>query len=144
MAGFNMRKRLLVSSAIASVALFSAPAFAQDDQAPAAEQSDGEEIIVTGSRIPQPNLESASPVTVVGAAEIKQTGTTRVEDLINSLPQVFAGQGGSISNGATGTATIDLRNLGATRTLKKPFDLAELLATINEVLAATPKGGPVR
>ncbi len=34
--------------------------------------------------------------------------------------------------------------LGATRTLKKPFDLAELLATINEVLAATPKGGPVR
>ncbi len=34
-----------------------------------------QDIIVTGSRIPQPNLESASPVTVVTSQEVKLSGT---------------------------------------------------------------------
>jgi outer membrane receptor protein involved in Fe transport len=76
-----------------------------------------QDIIVTGSRIPQPNLESSSPVTVVTSQEVKVSGTTRTEDLVNSLPQVFAGQGSNISNGATGTATVDLRGLGSKRNL---------------------------
>jgi outer membrane receptor protein involved in Fe transport len=75
------------------------------------------EVVVTGTRIPSPNLESVSPVTAVTAAEIKAQGVTRVEDLINSLPQAFAAQGASISNGATGTATLNLRGLGVSRTL---------------------------
>lgn len=74
------------------------------------------EVIVTGTRIPSPNLESVSPVTAVSAAEIKATGVTRVEDMINSLPQAFAAQGAALSNGSTGTATVSLRGLGATRT----------------------------
>jgi outer membrane receptor protein involved in Fe transport len=77
----------------------------------------GQEIIVTGSRIPQPNLETASPVTTVSSQEVKLQGTTRTEDLINSLPQVFADQGSNVSNGATGTAEIDLRGLGAKRSM---------------------------
>ncbi len=76
-----------------------------------------QDIVVTGSRIPQPNLTSASPVTVVTAQEVKLQGTTRTEDLINSLPQSFAAQGSNISNGATGTATVNLRGLGSSRTL---------------------------
>ncbi|HET9397433.1 MAG TPA: TonB-dependent receptor, partial [Sphingomicrobium sp.] len=64
-----------------------------------------------------PNLESASPVTVVSSQEVKLAGTTRTEDLINSLPQVFATQGSNISNGASGTATISLRGLGSVRSL---------------------------
>jgi outer membrane receptor protein involved in Fe transport len=75
------------------------------------------EIVVTGTRIPSPNLTSIAPVTTVGAADIKAQGVTRIEDITNSLPQVFAGQGSSITNGATGAATVDLRGLGATRTL---------------------------
>src|SRR3954452_21070911 len=43
-----------------------------------------QEIIVTGSRIPQPNLQTASPVTTVSSAEVKLSGTTRAEDLLNS------------------------------------------------------------
>ena len=39
------------------------------------------------------------------------------EDILNNLPQVFAGQGAAVSNGATGTATVNLRNLGSDRTL---------------------------
>jgi iron complex outermembrane receptor protein len=79
--------------------------------------SSPQEIIVTGSRIPQPNLETASPVTTVSSQEVKLQGTTRTEDLINSLPQVFADQGSNVSNGATGTAEIDLRGLGAKRSM---------------------------
>ncbi|MFN2472948.1 MAG: TonB-dependent receptor plug domain-containing protein, partial [Sphingomicrobium sp.] len=76
-----------------------------------------QDIVVTGSRIPQPNLTSSSPVTVVTAQEVKLQGTTRVEDLLNSLPQSFAAQGSNVSNGSTGTATVNLRGLGTTRTL---------------------------
>jgi iron complex outermembrane receptor protein len=72
---------------------------------------------VTGSRIATANLESTSPVTVVTAKDIKLEGVRSVENLLNNLPQVFADQGGSISNGSTGTATVNLRNFGADRTL---------------------------
>jgi outer membrane cobalamin receptor len=76
-----------------------------------------QEVVVTGSRIPQPNLTSISPVTSIGAEAVKIEGVTRVEDLINNLPQAFADLGGNLSNGSTGTATVNLRNLGPQRTL---------------------------
>src|SRR5207249_3805975 len=76
-----------------------------------------QDIVITGTRIPQPNVTSASPVTVLSSQEIKLQGTTRTEDLINSLPQAFAAQGSNVSNGATGAATINLRGLGSVRTL---------------------------
>src|SRR4051794_18068724 len=75
------------------------------------------DIVITGTRIPQPNLTSASPVTVLTSQEVKLQGTSRTEDLINSLPQSFAAQGSNLSNGASGTATVNLRNLGPQRTL---------------------------
>ncbi len=77
----------------------------------------GTPIVVTGTRVNRPDLESVSPLTVVGAEEIASTGTTRAEDLINALPQVVAGQTAFISNGASGTATVNLRGLGSLRTL---------------------------
>jgi iron complex outermembrane receptor protein len=99
-------------------ALVSAPAFAQDAAPQDAEDNAPQgEILVTGSRISNPNLTSVSPVTVVTSAEVKAQGNTRVEDLLNSLPQVFASQGSSDANGASGIATVDLRNLGSARTL---------------------------
>ena len=76
-----------------------------------------QEVVVTGSRIAQPNLETTSPVTQVTAGDIAVQGVTRVEDLVNQLPQAFAAQNASVSNGATGTATVNLRGLGAPRTL---------------------------
>jgi iron complex outermembrane receptor protein len=85
--------------------------------AASAQEQELEQIVVTGSRIPQANLEGTSPVSVLGAQDVELEGTTRVEDLINNLPQAFADQGGNISNGATGTATVNLRNLGPDRTL---------------------------
>jgi len=75
------------------------------------------DIVVTGTRIPQPNLTSAAPVTVVTNQDVKLTGTTRVEDLLNQLPSVGAAQTSGVSNGASGTAEVDLRYLGPKRTL---------------------------
>jgi len=137
---FNFRQRLLTTTLLVSAGLIATPAFAQAQPDPAdtdpaettapveatttpSVSAEGEpvdeakDIVVTGSRIPQPNLTSASPVTVISSQEIKLQGTTRTEDLLNSLPQTFAGQGSNISNGSTGTATVDLRGLGAARTL---------------------------
>ena len=76
-----------------------------------------QDIVVTGSRIPQPNLESAAPVTVVSDQDIKLSGATRIDDVINQLPSAAASQGPGLPNPATGTAEIDLRYLGAKRTL---------------------------
>jgi outer membrane receptor protein involved in Fe transport len=44
-------------------------------------------------------------------------GNVRIEDFVNVLPQVFAGQASEVSNGASGTATLNLRGLGSARTL---------------------------
>jgi iron complex outermembrane receptor protein len=95
-----------------------AQASAPADQTPEAGPASSENaIVITGSRIPQPNLTAVSPVTVVNSQEVRLQGTTRTEDLINSLPQAFAEQGGNLANGATGTATVNLRGLGSNRTL---------------------------
>jgi iron complex outermembrane recepter protein len=103
-----------VASAVLGLALISTPSFAQD--AKPAEDA-GEAIIVTGSRIQQPNLQGISPITTVTAQDIKLQGSTKVEDILNGLPQVFAAQSSTLSNGATGTATVNLRGLGTSRTL---------------------------
>ena len=85
--------------------------------APAAFAQDDDEIIVTGTRIQNANLASSSPVFQVDAGEVDSRGTTRVEDLINILPQAFASQTSEVANGATGTSAANLRNLGSIRTL---------------------------
>ncbi|HKX60126.1 MAG TPA: TonB-dependent receptor [Steroidobacteraceae bacterium] len=84
---------------------------------PALAQENIEEIVVTGSRIRAANLESTTPVTQVTAADVVTQGVTRIEDLVNQLPQAFAAQNVTVSNGSTGTATLDLRGLGSPRTL---------------------------
>lgn len=75
------------------------------------------EVVVTGTRILNPNASALSPVTTVSSQDFEQMGVTRVEDLLNQLPQVFADQNANASNGATGTSDINLRGLGAKRTL---------------------------
>jgi len=76
-----------------------------------------QEVVVTGSRLNTPNTTSISPITTVSATDVEQTGLTRVEDVLNNLPMVFAGMNATTANGADGTATVDLRGLGNQRTL---------------------------
>ncbi len=76
-----------------------------------------EEVVVTGSRIQRANITASSPVTQIDAQDLQFTGITRVEDALRYLPQVYSEQSTGQSNGATGTATVSLRNLGPERTL---------------------------
>ncbi len=76
-----------------------------------------EAVQVTGTLIPRPTLEAMSPVTTLEVEELTYRGINRVEDLLTSLPQVFVAQNSTVSNGASGTATVDLRYLGTQRTL---------------------------
>ena len=114
----NLRRAVRLTLAAVAAAAVSGEAFAQQ-QAPAATvaQNEIETVVVTGSRIQTPNEISISPVTTITAVDIQQTGYTRTEDLINSLPSVVASQGANLSITADGTSTIDLRGLGAQRTL---------------------------
>lgn len=75
------------------------------------------EVTVTGSRIVVPNATSISPITTVSSEEFAQVGATRVEDVLNQLPQVFADQNSTSINGGNGTETVDLRGLQTKRTL---------------------------
>ncbi len=99
-------------------------------QAPAASQSNAQnsgtavqEVIVTGTRIPQANLQSVSPVQVVTSQEIAIGGRSQTVDILNQLPQTafavgvdFGPTSDALSNPG-GAATVDLRGLGPQRTL---------------------------
>ena len=107
------KKPAVIATEIALAMMASQYAYAQAVQT--AERV--ERVEVTGSRLPQANAEGVSPVTVINAYDMKLDGLSKPEDLLNNLPQVFATQGGQVSNGASGTANVNLRNLGVNRNL---------------------------
>ncbi|MCB2108485.1 MAG: TonB-dependent receptor [Rhodobacteraceae bacterium] len=107
---YQALKGLLLASA-ASFASFAA--VAQEGQQAAAL----EEIVVTGSRIQRTDLVSNSPVSVVSFEEIKNVGTSNIEEFLRDLPQATADVGRNGNNGNDGTATVNLRNLEPERTL---------------------------
>ncbi|HEY4370131.1 MAG TPA: TonB-dependent receptor [Steroidobacteraceae bacterium] len=108
-----------------TAASLAAPGFvhAQTVATTSAEQPKLEEITVTGSRIARSDgYEAPTPLTVVGVQEMQSMATNNVADAINTLP-VFSG---SISPGSTATTAstgasninaLNLRSLGANRTL---------------------------
>lgn len=103
---------LLASGAAAQTAPTELPA------GPAAAADTGEgSIVVTGTRIRRADLQSNSPLAVIGAQELKYQGNTNVEDALNRMPQFTADANDNVSNGSDGTAQINLRNLGSNRVL---------------------------
>src|SRR5687768_10943186 len=105
----STRGRLMASTVLGAL-LFAAPAYAQEEGAV-------EELVVTGSRIARQDLSSVSPVATVGDTELKQSGVVNTEDLLATLPQAVPGITSSVNNGNGGFATVNLRGLGANRTL---------------------------
>jgi iron complex outermembrane recepter protein len=124
----NLFHRHLISASVLAVsATLAPPVFAQataqnEAAAPQPEAADnGDTIIVTGSRIANPSATSASPLQIVGAEQIQQSGATNVQDLLLENP-AFGTPGISRTNSSfatqsAGVATVDLRNLGSDRTL---------------------------
>ena len=106
----SLKSKLLLGATTIAALSASNAAFAQ--------QVATESVVVTGSRIPQRNIEGASPVTSVTSAEVKLQGSASIVDLLKTLPSVVNdGDSDSVTNGTGGLATIDLRNLGTKRTL---------------------------
>jgi len=101
-------------SAGAAVSLVAPLAYGQQP-APSVEKL--QRVLVTGSLIPLRTLESESPVNIISAQDIAYTGLTNISDILNQLPSVTADLGNMEANGASGTATVNLRHLGPSRTL---------------------------
>ncbi|WP_174279600.1 TonB-dependent receptor plug domain-containing protein [Sphingomonas bacterium] len=80
-----------------------------------------ETVVVTGSRIARPELQSATPLAVVGSEQLQRQGITNVQDEMNQLPQVgipgVSKTNSNFATGGNGVATVNLRNLGDNRTL---------------------------
>lgn len=88
--------------------------------APADPNANPQDVIVTGSRIRAPNLESVSPITVVTGAQLFETGQVSVGDVLNELPQLaptFSQANSTRFLGTRGLNLLDLRGLGTQRTL---------------------------
>ena len=82
--------------------------------------ADGDVIIVTGSRIARPELQSSVPISVVGSDLIGRTNASNIQDVLGTLPSVgqnISRTSSNFSNTGNGQATVNLRNLGSSRTL---------------------------
>jgi len=106
-----------ISTVLALSILISIPLYAQDEQPLDESELVLEEVIVTGTRLTiEDGFGRTSPVTVVGMEDISSYGLTRVEDVLNNLPQIETSENAFYS-WSTGTASINLRGLGSKRTL---------------------------
>lgn len=77
----------------------------------------GDQIVVTGTRIARPDLVTSSPVSVIGAEEISFKQNVAAEELLRDLPGLRPSVGPGVNNGTDGSASVDLRGIGASRTL---------------------------
>lgn len=126
----HLHARLHFVSSLALVAALAATSARAGDQPAAADQADAappaadETIVVTGSRIAVSGYTAPTPVTVVSEELLLRDAKPTVGDAIRELPAVGASASpnntsgaGNIVAGITGLDTVNLRNLGVTRTL---------------------------
>ncbi|MBB5519229.1 TonB-dependent receptor plug domain-containing protein [Amphiplicatus metriothermophilus] len=113
--GLSRRGLFANASAVALLAAgaVATGAAAQDGAA----TGEGDVVIVTGTRIQDPNLVAASPINTVGQAEISRQFTPNLERVFRDLPITIPGDGENVNNGTEGAATVDLRGLGPERSL---------------------------
>jgi outer membrane receptor protein involved in Fe transport len=115
-----MREKNLARSirmiCLGGVALAVQGAYAQDTQ-PAPMQR----VEVTGSRIASPNAESPSPLQVLSAQDIAASGANNLQDLLLQNPTLgtptYSRSNTAFLTSGAGVATVNLRNLGDSRTL---------------------------
>jgi iron complex outermembrane receptor protein len=105
---------------------------------PAFAQSSGtvEEVVITGSRIQVDGARAPTPVTLVSADQLQQTAPRTLTEALLKLPVLQASPSvatqGTGTTGSNGGATLNLRNLGSSRTL--------VLLDNRRVVAATAVG----
>lgn len=101
-----------------TMALGTAPSYAQQASSTSAEASQPQRVIVTGSRIARIDAAAESPIVTISAEQIRQSGIVTVEQFLNTLPQITAGISSQSNNpSSNGRAFIDLRGLGEGRNI---------------------------
>ena len=120
-----MRRAILCAStaaaAILAAGLGATPAAAQTRPAPPpADTNSVDEVIVTGSFIRGAAQQAALPVLVVAQEELQKQGAPSTVELVKSIPAtggVIGDTNGFAAGRTEGAANINLRGLGAARTL---------------------------
>ncbi len=148
MTSIDLKKLLMGSTLIAGFTVFAAaPTFAQDapvETTPTTieeDEEDNDEVVVTGSRLKKDTFQSVAPLQVIDTeiaadqgllnpVEILQTSSVAGGVQIDSTFQGFV-----LDNGP-GSETIDLRGLGASRTL--------VLVNGRRIAAAGVEGAPTQ
>lgn len=102
---------------VLGLAMVSSPAFAQDQDAQEADAADESVIVVTGSRITNPNLELSSPVGVVTSEELELRQTNVAEQFLRELPSAIPSTGSAVNNGNGGSSFVNLRGISSVRNL---------------------------
>ena len=108
-----------VLSAISTGAALTLFVTAASAQTPAPTQKI-EKIEVTGSNIKRVDAETASPIQIITAEEIRRSGQTTVTQLLRELPSNAAGGLTELSGSGSfsaGAASASLRGLGSSGTL---------------------------
>ena len=133
MTSIELKKLLLGTTLIAGfTALASAPTFAQDntddpvveiveDDEDEADDEDNE-VIVTGSRLKKNTFNSIKPLQVIDFEETREIGLVDTIEILQTNEaaagtQIDSSFGGFVNDNGPGSETIDLRGLGANRTL---------------------------
>lgn len=129
----SLRKGASVLALALPLLALSAPARAQDSPADENEETPDQPVItVTGSRLGA-GFTAPTPVTAIGAAQIEDRALTSVAELSYEIPQLRINQNIGRSSEPVGQNQVDLRALGAARTLQ--------LLDGRRVAATSPFGG---
>lgn len=107
---FNTKRYLL--ALVLGFSSFTTVVVAQD------EESEVEEVVVTGSRIATSEFTGAQPVVVIDQESIARTAELTISDVIREIPINVAGSDYERSgSSAGGTSEVSLRGIGSARTL---------------------------
>jgi iron complex outermembrane receptor protein len=94
---------------------------AAQQQAEAQAPGGMQRVEVTGSRLRSPNADSPSPLQVLSAADIAASGATNLQQVLLDNPTMgspaISRTNSAFQTASVGVATVDLRNLGTSRTL---------------------------
>ena len=100
-----------------SPARSNAPQARSSAAAPAAQPTGGQEIVITGTLIRNPNLVASAPVTVVGQDEIRLRQINTAEEALRTIPGAAPSSNAQVNNGNAGASFVNLRSLGTNRNI---------------------------
>ena len=104
-------------AAAVAMALAQSPATAQTNEVSDDDTQAIEEIVVTGSRLLRRDFSAPSPISTISRETLAFSGQATLETALNKMPQITPDFDRTSNNPGNGTARINLRGLGSSRTL---------------------------